>query len=112
MSAQEAAQWIAADASEALGPESGLFARTDKADFGKSVLSVLGRAATHPADVGAASLRFGTALARSWPTAITRWLGSGAEPPVPVDAGDKRFADATWHDNPAYFGLQQAYLAT
>ena len=104
MSVQEAAQRIAADASEALGPESGLFARADKADFGKSVLSVLGRAAMHPADVGAASLRFGAALARSWPAAITRWLGSGAEPPMPVDAGDKRFTDAAWRDNPAYFG--------
>ena len=111
MSVREAAQRIAADASEALGPESGLFARADKADFGKSVLSVFGRAATHPADVGAASLRFGAALARSWPAAFTRWLGSGAEPPTPVDAGDKRFIDATWRENPAYFGLQQAYLA-
>src|SRR5690348_14020489 len=103
MSVQEAAQRIAADASEALGPESGLFARADKADFGKSVLSVLGRAATHPAGVGAAAMRFGTALARSGPAAIARWRGSDAEPPVPVNAGDKRFADATWHDNPAYF---------
>ena len=46
MSVQEAARRIAADASEALGPESGLFARADKADFGKSVLSVLGRSSS------------------------------------------------------------------
>jgi poly[(R)-3-hydroxyalkanoate] polymerase subunit PhaC len=111
MSAQEAARRIAADASEALGPEGGLFAHADKADFGKSVLSVLGRAAAHPAGVGAASLRFGTALARSGPAAIGRWLGSQAEPPVPADAGDKRFADAAWQDNPVYFWLRQAYLA-
>ena len=111
MSVQEAARRIAADASEALGPESGLFARADKADFGKSVLSVLGRAARDPVGVGAASVRFSTALARSWPAAIARWRGSDAEPPVPVDAGDKRFADAAWHDNPAYFWLRQAYLA-
>ena len=107
MNVQEAAQRIAADASEALGPESGLFARADKADFGKSVLSVLGRAAMHPADVSAASLRFGAALARSWPAAITCWLGSGTEPPMPVDAGDKRFTDAAWRGNPAYFGLSR-----
>jgi poly[(R)-3-hydroxyalkanoate] polymerase subunit PhaC len=111
MSVQEAAQRIAADAGEALGPESGLFARADKADLGRSVLSVLRRATTHPASVGAAALRFGTTLARSWPAAIARGLGSGAEPPVSADAGDKRFADATWHDNPAYFWLHQAYLA-
>ena len=42
MSAQEAAWQAGADAAEALAPETGLFARLDPADFGESVLSVLG----------------------------------------------------------------------
>jgi polyhydroxyalkanoate synthase subunit PhaC len=116
MSAQEAAGHEAAwqagvDACEALAPESGLFARLDPADFGKSVLSVLARAAMRPAEAGGAWLRFGTDLARIWPVATARWLGSVVDPPVPVDARDRRFADPSWDGNPGFFALRQAYLA-
>jgi polyhydroxyalkanoate synthase len=99
------------DAAEALAPESGLFARLDPADFGKSVLSVLARAAGRPAAAGGAWLRFGTDLARIWPVATARWLGSVVDPPVPVDARDRRFADPSWDANPGFFALRQAYLA-
>ena len=111
MSARETAWQAAADAVEALAPETDLIARADPADFGKSVLSVLGRAAARPADVGAAWLRFGAAVAGAWPTAAARWLGSDREPLVRVDAGDRRFADPSWDDNPGYFALRQAFLA-
>ena len=86
-------------------------ARLDPADFTRSVLSVLGRAAGHPAEVVGAGLRFGAALTRVWPVAVARWLGADAEPPVPADAKDKRFADPAWDDNPGYFALRQYYLA-
>jgi polyhydroxyalkanoate synthase subunit PhaC len=112
MSARETAWQAGADASEVLAPEGGLFARVDPADFGRSVLSVFGRAAMRPVDAGNAWLRFGTAMARAWPVAAARWLGSDREPPVPVDDGDKRFADSSWDDNPGYFALRQAYLAS
>jgi polyhydroxyalkanoate synthase len=108
---QEAAWQAGVDAAEALAPESGLFARLDPADFGKSVLSVLARAAGRPAEAGGAWLRFGTDLARIWPVATARWLGSVVDPPVPVDARDRRFADPSWDANPGYFVLRQAYLA-
>jgi polyhydroxyalkanoate synthase len=111
MSAQEAAWQAGADAADALAPETGLFARLDPADFGASVFSVLARAAARPAEVGAAWLRFGTALAGVGPVAAARWLGSEAAPPVPVDARDRRFADPAWEDNPGYFALRQSYLA-
>jgi polyhydroxyalkanoate synthase len=108
---QEAAWQAGADAAEVLAPESGLIARLDPADFGESVLSVLARAAARPTEVGDAWLRFGTALARAWPVAAARWLGSEVDPPVPVDARDRRFADSSWNGNPGYFALRQAYLA-
>jgi polyhydroxyalkanoate synthase subunit PhaC len=112
MSVRETAWQAGTDAIEVLGPEGGLFARADPADFGRSVLSVLGRAALRPADVGGAWLRFGAAMAGAWPAAAARWLGSDREPPVPVDDQDRRFADPSWGDNPGYFALRQAYLAT
>ena len=100
-----------ADACETLAPEADLLARLDPADFGESVLSVLGRAALRPAEVAKAWARFGTALAKVWPAATARWLGSRQAPPLPDDPGDRRFADPSWDDNPAYFALRQGYLA-
>jgi polyhydroxyalkanoate synthase len=100
-----------ADASEVLAPEADLLARLDPADFGESVLSVLGRAALRPAEVAKAWARFGTALAKVWPAATARWLGSRQAPPLPDDPGDRRFADPCWDGNPAYFALRQGYLA-
>jgi polyhydroxyalkanoate synthase subunit PhaC len=111
MNAREAAWQAGLDASEVLGPEGGLFAQLDPADFGRSVVSALARSATHPADASRAWLGFGTAMARAWPAAAARWLGLELEPPMPVDERDKRFADPSWEDNPGFFALRQAYLA-
>ncbi|HEY1347018.1 MAG TPA: alpha/beta fold hydrolase [Streptosporangiaceae bacterium] len=111
MSARETAWQAGADASEVLGPEGGLFAQLDPAEFGRSVLSALGRAAGQPDEVRDAWLRFATAMAEAWPAAVGHWLGEDGEPPVPVDDRDKRFADPAWDGNPGYFALRQAYLA-
>ena len=94
-----------------LGPESGLFAGVDPADFAISTLAVMARAAARPDQVARALLRFGAAVAAAWPTAVSRWLGSEATPAVPVDTSDRRFADPTWADSPPFFALLQAYLA-
>jgi polyhydroxyalkanoate synthase subunit PhaC len=110
LEAREAWQ-AGADASEVLGPEGGLFAGVDPADFGISTLAVLARGAARPDKLASAWLRFGAAVAAAWPAAISRWLGSEAEPAVPVDPGDRRFADAAWAGSPPYFALLQAYLA-
>jgi polyhydroxyalkanoate synthase len=111
MNAQESAWQEGVDAAEALAPETGLIAQLDPADFGGSLLSVMARAAGRPAEVAAAGLQFGTTLARIWPVATSRWLGSEVAPPVPLDARDRRFADPAWDDNPGYFAVRQAYLA-
>jgi poly[(R)-3-hydroxyalkanoate] polymerase subunit PhaC len=111
MNAQESAWQEGVDAAEALAPEAGLIAQLDPADFGGSLLSVAARAAGRPAEVAAAGLQFGTTLARIWPVAASRWLGSEVAPPVPLDARDRRFADPAWEDNPGYFAVRQAYLA-
>ena len=104
--------WQAAEAAAAaLAPEAGLFASMDSAGFAESTLAVLGRAAGQPAAVGAASLRFWASMARIGPAAAARWAGLAAEPPVPA-GNDKRFADRTWTDNPVFFAIRQAYLAS
>jgi polyhydroxyalkanoate synthase len=97
-------------AADALGPEAGQFASLDTAGLGQSALAVLRRAAGSPGDVAMAGLRFWSDLARIGPVTAARWLGAEAAPPVPVPA-DKRFADRSWSDNPAFFALRQAYQA-
>ena len=60
MSARETAWQTAAQASEALGPETGLLGRLDPADFGASLLTALTRAGSQPAEAlpGLAAVRF------------------------------------------------------
>ena len=101
MSEQEPSWQTGAQASEALGPEMGLLARLDPADFGVSVLSALTRAAARPAEAGRAWLRYGSVMAAAWPVAVARWAGADTPPPVPADEKDKRFADPAWDANPA-----------
>jgi len=60
---------------------------------------------------GAAVLRYWTSLTLAGPVAAARWPGVDAPPPVPVPAGDKRFADPAWTANPAFFAVRQAHLA-
>jgi polyhydroxyalkanoate synthase len=111
MNAQENAWQEGVAAAEALAPETDLIAQLDPADFGRSLFSVIARAAGRPAEVAAAGLQFGVTLARIWPVATSRWLGSEVAPPIPFDARDRRFADPAWDDNPGYFAMRQAYLA-
>ena len=98
-------------AAEALGPEAGLVARLDPAGFAGSVGVVLSRAAQRPGAVGSATVRFAASLARIGPAALSRWAGREAEPPLPADPKDRRFADPAWEANPAFFALRQWYLA-
>jgi polyhydroxyalkanoate synthase subunit PhaC len=110
MTTQEQA-WQAAEAAiGALAPEASEFASLDAAGFGEATATVLMRAARHPLDLAAAMTRYSVSLMRIGPVAAARWFGQDAEPPVPVSS-DKRFADRTWSDNPAFFAIRQAYLA-
>ena len=48
----------------------------------------------------AAWLRFGSAMARTWPVAVARWAGGGHAAAGAADAKDKRFADPAWEEQP------------
>jgi polyhydroxyalkanoate synthase subunit PhaC len=111
MTAAETAWQTAESAAGVLGPEADVLASVDSAGLGQATLAVLGRAARRPDAVAAATLRFWTSAAMAGPLATARWLGLDVAPPVPVPEGDKRFADRTWSDNPAFFALRQGYLA-
>ena len=102
------------DAMAAVAPEGGLFARLDPVNFGSSLLAVAWRAALHPYAASAAYWQFAATLAGIGPEAVARWTGRRADesgPGAGALAKDKRFADRTWRDNPAFFAIGQAYFA-
>jgi polyhydroxyalkanoate synthase subunit PhaC len=104
--------WQAAEsAASALAPDADVFGSVDAAGLGQATLSVLWRAARQPAATTAATMRFWSSVAMAGPTAAARWMGMNVAPPVAVPEGDKRFADRTWSDNPAFFAIRQGYLA-
>src|SRR5215472_11760452 len=111
MTARETAWQAAETAAAVLGPEADVLASADSAGLGQATMAVLGRAARQPGAMTAATLRFWTSAVMAGPVATARWLGLDAAPPVALPEGDKRFADRTWSDNPAFFALRQGYLA-
>jgi len=105
---------VGEDAMAAVAPEGSLFARLDPVSFGRSLLAVARRATLHPYAASAAFWQFAATLAGIGPEAVARWTGRGADeggPGAGALAKDKRFADRTWRDNPAFFAIGQAYFA-
>jgi polyhydroxyalkanoate synthase subunit PhaC len=47
-----------------------------------------------------------------WASTLQRLQGEQAPPVAAPDAGDKRFADAAWRDNPYFDFIKQAYVLT
>ena len=101
----------AAQAAGVLAPEVGLFADADPALLGRA-LTAAGRAAMHsPLAATSLTLQLGERLWSAGTATVSRFAGRTAEGPMPVNARDKRFADPTWEEHPAFWGLRQAYLA-
>ena len=112
MTAQETAWQTAEAAAASLAPDADVFGSVDAAGLGSSTFSVLRRAAAKPTATASAAMRFWTSMAMAGPVAAARWMGMDAPPPVPVPDRDKRFADPAWTDNPAFYAIRQAHLAT
>lgn len=111
MADPDVARGIGQDAARVLAPESDLFEDMDTAGLGKAVTRALRAVALHPAAPARAGLRLCIDLARTPAVATTRFLGGHTEPPLTPDPADRRFTDAAWEANPAFFGALQAYLA-
>src|ERR1700757_2490930 len=112
MTAQETAWQAAESAAAVLAPDADVFGSVDAAGLGASTFAVMRRAAARPTATASAAMRFWTSVAMAGPVAAARWMGMDAPPPVPVPDRDQRVADRTWTDNPAFFAIRQAHLAT
>ena len=85
-----------------------LFADPDTPEFGKAMGAALIRSAAHPVSLTTASVTFASSLVKLAPGSVARMLGRKSATP---EVSDRRFADAAWDDNPAYYALRGAYLA-
>jgi polyhydroxyalkanoate synthase subunit PhaC len=98
-------------AANVLAPESNLFEHIDSAGFGEALARVLRAGVTHPLVPGQVAMRLAADLARVPFVTAASWLGREVDPPVPVDAKDRRFADPAWNSNPWFYGVRLSYLA-
>jgi polyhydroxyalkanoate synthase len=106
----EAPRDVAERAANALAPESGLFEDMDAAGFGDALSQVLKAAVARPHLAGEVAVRLAGDLARIPMVTAAAWFGRPVEPPVAVDAKDRRFADPAWTGNPLFHGLRLSYL--
>ena len=101
----------AEQAASVLAPEIDSLADPDVAGLGRSLATVLRGAMENPAAVTQAWLRYALHLAEIPPVALSSWMGTAATPPVQLNPKDRRFADRTWSENPAFYSLRMYHQA-
>ncbi|HEX3753414.1 MAG TPA: alpha/beta fold hydrolase [Streptosporangiaceae bacterium] len=101
----------AQDAAFVLAPETDLLAQVDMAGLGRALGQVFTSALANPAAASEAGLRYWAALAQIPAVALSSWLGRPIPPPVDLNPRDKRFADKTWAENPAFYSLRLSHQA-
>ena len=82
----------------------------DTPELGKALAWTMARSAAHPVDLATATLAFAGSLAKLGPATLARIFGI-SDSVLLSDPGDRRFADVTWQQNPAFFALRATYLA-
>jgi polyhydroxyalkanoate synthase subunit PhaC len=87
-----------------------LIERADPMGFLRVLAEAGTQALRHPAEVGAASMRFLSRAAQVGPVAVAKQLGQDRPDVIDVPARDRRFADPLWTQNPLYYMVQQLYL--
>lgn len=100
----------AIDASQTLAPGAQLIGELDPASFGSAMLRLAGRLASSPLNTSLALSRYAAGLAQAGSAALLRGLGQRADGPIPTPKRDRRFADPTWEQHPAYYLLRQHHL--
>ena len=98
-------------ATEVLGPEAGLLAGLDTPGFAEALGQVAAALADRPDLAVRATTRYAAAAALGSWAAVGRSLGAPLQGPLHAHAGDRRFRDPSWEQNPWFFGLKQWHLA-
>ena len=95
--------------------EGGAIKTTVADDIGEMVRSI-GRVAEYYMAEPERAFKAQTALTKQfvdlWASTLQRFQGEQVIPVAAPDAGDKRFADPAWRDNPYFDFIKQAYVLT
>jgi polyhydroxyalkanoate synthase subunit PhaC len=82
----------------------------DPLGFTDAWLRTATSALANPEALARAGSRYVAGLASAWAAVAARSLGADVPGPVAPGRRDRRFGHAGWEENPALFGLLQAYL--
>lgn len=102
---------LAERAVAALDPEGKLLTDPDPALIGQSLVAAGRGLLRSPFGSLMSGAELGLSLLQVGAVTASRALGASLPGPIAVDASDRRFADPTWEENPAFFALRQSYLA-
>jgi polyhydroxyalkanoate synthase len=102
---------VAERAASVLAPESGLLADPDLAGLGGALAMAARGVMANPAEAVQAAIRFATRLGQIPPVALSNWFGIAMAPPVQLNPRDRRFADRTWSEHPAFLSIRMSYQA-
>jgi polyhydroxyalkanoate synthase subunit PhaC len=95
---------------EMLGVAEDPMGAADPVSFLRSLAATGPALLRNPAGVAAANARLAVGWASAAAATIARTFGVDASGPVSPEAGDKRFRDPAYDNNPLYFWLEQQYL--
>lgn len=101
---------FATQAAEALAPEGALVSDLDSLDLGATLGRAAMSAATRPFQLMTAGLGFGFRLTQAAVQTAASVVGVEAAPVARPAAGDRRFADPTYTENPLFSWYLQRYL--
>ena len=95
----------------AVSVSDGAYEDPDTPEFGRALAWALTRSAAHPVALAAATGTLAARLARLAPDTVRQMFAAKGSPSSMSNPGDRRFADAAWQENPAFFALHEAYVA-
>ncbi len=93
-----------------LGVAEGLAGSLDPVALTGALGHALARRARHPVALGGLLATHAARLTRAGTATAGRAFGLDVAGPAVPDLKDRRFVEAAWRENPAFYGLLQAYL--
>jgi polyhydroxyalkanoate synthase subunit PhaC len=110
MTAEHTPESVGRAVLERLGVAEDPMTTSDPVSFMRALAAAGTALAKNPSSMVAANTRLAIGVTAAMRAAVSRALGGATPGPVSPSAGDKRFADQAYLDNPAYFLLAQQYL--
>jgi polyhydroxyalkanoate synthase len=93
-----------------LGVAESLAGSLDPVGLIGSLGQALAKRTRHPVALGGLLATHAASLTRATAATAARTFGIDVSGPAAPSPKDRRFAEATWQDNPAFYGLLQTYL--